>query len=298
MTSVNIKNTHIKKSPREKTKLYSILTFIIFFFFLILLSSCQSSFWAREESKNSTENSSNGSDRLYSVSEEDCPLYYFDYKKIKIDKAGSIDVKIIGCNLYLDIYGDLVLLGEIENNSSVTKTDMEITFDFYDKHGKRIASNTEPSIINYLRSKSKLPFIFYLEDREKYIDINRVKIGVNYKNYYEKFKGNPVVKNEQFYYEDDKLIIEGKVINLGKNRVEDLKLLYTFYNERDQVVFIKHVSLPASTLDPLGEQKFTLEVLLDEYLRPFTHYRPEIFFEDSLGVLAEPVSRDVSGDDT
>jgi hypothetical protein len=33
---------------------------------------------------------------------------------------------------------------------------------------------------------------------------------------------------------------------------------------------------------PEEEQKFTLKVLLDEYLPEFTHYRFEIFFEDKI----------------
>ena len=213
---------------------------------------------------------------------EDNPLYFFDYTKIRLASTDSIDIKIENCNLYVDIYGDLVILGEVKNVSTTCKTDIEITFDFYDKYGERITSSKVPVCVNYLKGGSSVPFSFYLGEKNKYIDIFKVKIGVNYKNCYERFKGNTVVKNEKFYYQGNTLVIEGKVVNLGRSRVENLKLLCTFYNKKDQVVFIKQCYLPREELGPLEEQSFTLKVLLDEYLPPFTHYSLEVFFEDSL----------------
>lgn len=212
------------------------------------------------------------------------PLYFFDYKKINIEKAGSIDVKIENCNLYVDIYGDLVIVGEVENISSVTKTNIEMTFTFYDKRGGEILSDKIPAYANHLREGRRVPFFYHLDDRGKYIDIDKIKIGINYKNYHDRFKGNPIVKDEKFYYQGNLMVIEGKVVNLGKKRVENLKLLCTFYNRRDQVVFIKQCFLPKEELEPLERQNFILKILLGEYLPPFTHYRKEIFFEDSSAV--------------
>jgi len=211
-------------------------------------------------------------------------LYLFDYEKIILENTGSIDVKIKNCNLYLDIYEDLVVLGELENISSVNKTDIEITIDFYDKHEVEIISAVVHVTVNYLRGGSRLPFYYYLTDREKYIDISKIKIGVNYKDYYERFEGNPIVENEKYYYEGDYLIIEGKVINIGRGKIGNLKLFCTFYNDKDRVVFIRQCYLFREEMIPEEEQKFTLKVLLDEYLPEFTHYRFEIFFEDKIKI--------------
>ncbi len=209
-------------------------------------------------------------------------LYLFDYEKIVLENTGSIDVKIENCNLYLDIYEDLVILGEIENVSKVNKTDIEITLDFYDKHGEEIISVTIPALVDYLRGGSRLPFYYYLTDKEKYINISRVKIGANYKDYYERFEGNPIVENERYYYEEDCLVIEGRVINIGGEKIRNLKLFCTFYNDKDQVVFVKKCYLPKEEMIPEGKQIFNLKVLLDEYLPEFTHYRFEVFFEDEI----------------
>lgn len=257
---------------------------------ILILSSCQGSrlidqekseiIFRRNEKGISTE-------YLADLDTEDHPLYYFDYQRIDIDATSGIDIKIKSCNLYLDIYGDLIILGEIENSSFINKTDIEITFDFYDRYGEKIISETTPGLSTYLGGHVSMPFFFYLKDREKYIDIHRVKVGINYKNFFERFKGNPVVKGENFYYQDDKLVIEGKVINLGKKRVENLKVLATFYNEKEKVVFIKQGYLPRQELDPLEEQDFILKVLLDEYLKSFTNYNIEVFFEESLHNFTE-----------
>lgn len=218
----------------------------------------------------------------YSDYKNKSSLYLFDYEKIVLESTGSIDVKIENCNLYLDIYEDLVILGEVKNDSKVNKTNIEITIDFYNKGGEKIISAAIPAHINYLRGGGRLPFYYYLTEREKYIDISKIKIGVNYKNCYERFEGNPIVENESYYYKEDYLIIEGKVINIGEGKIRNLKLFCTFYNDKNQVVFIKQCYLTREEMIGKQEQKFTLKVLLDEYLPVFTHYRFEVFFEDEI----------------
>ncbi len=96
------------------------------------------------------------------------------------------------------------------------------------------------------------------------------------------FIGNPIVTSENFYYSKDILKIEGKVINLGQNGIEDLKLLATFYNNKNQVVFVRKCSYLKNSLLPLEEENFNLDILMDEYIQPFTHYGIEAFFKDSL----------------
>jgi len=273
MTYADTNNLHRKKMPQRKSRVFKTLTILLNLFFIFLqfgILSC-----------GSNKADTHGAAAAEMKSE---PLYFFDYKKINMEKAGSIDVKIENCNLYVDMYGYLVIVGEVKNVSSVTKTNIEITFAFYDKRGKEILFSKIPAYANHLREGSRVPFFYHLDDKGKYIDIDKIKIGINYKNYYGRFKGNPIVKDEKFYYQGNIMVIEGKVVNLGKKRVENLKLLCTFYNRRDQVVFIKQCFLPKEELESLEGQNFILKVLLDEYLPPFTHYRMEIFFEDSSAV--------------
>jgi hypothetical protein len=182
-------------------------------------------------------------------------LYLFDYKKINIENTSSIGAEIKNCNVYLDLYGDLIILGEIENTSRITKTDIEITLSFINRGGDNILETIIPVHPNYLKSGAKYPFHYYFGDRQKYIEISTVKVGVNYKEYNKNFKGNPIVEIEDY-----------------------------FYSDRDKVVFIKECYLKRVTMMPSEEQTFTLEILLDEYLEEFTHYNFEIFFEDEIRV--------------
>ncbi len=253
---------------------FTVLLIIITFLSFLSLTSCKSG-------DNSNERSINSGD--YATAEES-GLYLFDYKKIELEDISSIGVKIENCNLYTDIYEDLVIMGEIENVSTVNKTDMEITLDFYDKNGEEIISVTIPALADYLRTGSRLPFYYYLNEKEKYIEISKIKIGVNYKNYNEGFKGNPIVEDENYYYtgEGDYLIVEGKLINIGTEKIRNLKLFCTFYNDKDQVVFIKKCYLLREEMIPQEGQRFTLKILFDEYLPEFTHYRFDVFFEDEI----------------
>ena len=213
-------------------------------------------------------------------------LYLFDYKKINVESTSSIGAEIKNCNVYIDLYGDLIILGELENTSSTTKTDIEITLSFISRVGTSILETVVPVTVNYLKNGAIYPFHYYYGDRQKYIDISTIKVGVNYKEYNKNFKGNPIVETEDYFYRDQYLIIQGRVINLGKEKIKNLKLLCTFYNRRDKVVFIKECYLKRVKMMPSEEQVFTLEILLDEYLEEFTHYSFEIFFEDEIRVSA------------
>ncbi|MFC2145254.1 hypothetical protein ACFLQQ_02880 [Actinomycetota bacterium] len=213
-------------------------------------------------------------------------LYLFDYKRINIESTSSIGAELKNCNVYLDLYGDLIILGELENTSPTTKTDIEITLSFISRGGDNILETVIPVIPNYLKSGAKYPFHYYFGDRQKYIEISTIKVGLNYKEYNKNFKGNPIVEIEDYFYRDESLIIQGRVINLGREKIKNLKLICTFYSDRDKVVFIKECYLTRVTMMPSEKQVFTLEVLLDEYLEEFTHYNFEIFFEDEIRVSA------------
>lgn len=255
--------------------LLSIIFLIIIIFFSIFLSvSCRPGDYNTEEPANTDSG----------IVTRESSLYLFDYEKIELEETDAADIKIKNCNLYMDIYEDLVLMGEVENVSPGNKTDIEITLDFYNKDGDKIISKMIPAFVNYMRMGSKLPFCYYLDEKEKYIEISMVKIGVNYKDYNEMFEGNPIVKTEKYYYDDDggSLIIEGSVINIGTGKIRNLKLFGTFYDSRDRVVFIKECYLPGEEMIPDEEQKFSLKILFDEYLPEFTHYRFEAFFEDEI----------------
>lgn len=210
----------------------------------------------------------------------------FDYTGILIKNTSSIGTKIKNCNVYLDIYGDLVFFGELENTSDTAKTDIEITIDFLNSNNGAVHSAIIKIPINYLRSGARYPFHYYFTEKEKYIDIFSIKTGVNYRQYQKNLEGNPIAEAENYFYEDDYLIIEGSVINLGKEKIKNIRLLCTFYDKRDRVVFIKETHLAREKMMPSEDQKFQLKILLDQYLKEFTHYSFEVFFEDEIKVPA------------
>lgn len=210
-------------------------------------------------------------------------LHYFDYHSIILDKTTAIGLEIKNLNLYLDMYGTLTVLGEVQNTSALVKSDIAITLDFFDNQQKLLFSTEYPGQVKYLLPGNSLPFCLYVDQKDKYIDIARVKAGVNYQDYHSQFKGNPVLQQEKYYYQGDYLIIEGQLINLGQAEVKDLLLLCTFYNQMDKVVFVKKCYLPRTSLGPRARQKFELKLLLDTYLPEFTHHRFSVFFKDAIG---------------
>ena len=265
MTSVN-KKKHFKHLMFTAVLLLATIS-------IILLSSC-------------TQDLETATIQPAGQNDDNDELYLFDYKKINVESTSSIGAEIKNCNVYIDLYGDLIVLGELENASRTTKTDIEITLSFISRVGDSILKTAIPVQANYLKSGAKYPFHYYYEDRQKYIDISTIKVGVNYKEYNKNFIGNPIVETEDYFYRDQYLVIQGRVINLGREKIKNLKLLCTFYSDRDKVVFIKECYLKRVKMMPSEEQVFTLEILLDEYLKEFTHYSFEIFFEDEIRVSA------------
>lgn len=219
---------------------------------------------------------------LESFRNDQTALYYFDYHNIGLESTTSIGIDISKLNLDMDMYGTLALMGEIKNNSSSIKSDLVFTLDFLDNRQQPLFSLEYPSRIKYLLPKSTMPFCLYIDQKDKYIDISRVKIGTNYKDLHSQFKGNPVVQQEKYYYEGNYLIIEGQLINLGSVKVEDLLLFCTFYNSKQQVVSVKKCYLPRRELNPQSRQKFELKLLMDAYLPDFTHHDFAVFFKDAL----------------
>jgi hypothetical protein len=217
-----------------------------------------------------------------SGSQKENRLVFFDYKNIKLEVTTSIEVKIKNCNLVLDYFGNLNFLGEIENISNSSKTSLVITLEFYDKKNELIFSDTLPLNINYLRVSSKIPFSYTVKDPEKFINISKIKAGINYKDYYKMFTGNTIARKEKFFYKDNILHIEGKLINIGESKVNNLFLLATFFDKKDGVVFIRQCCLPKNSLLPQEQENFSLEVVLGKYTPGFTHYDFEVFFEDSV----------------
>ncbi len=215
-------------------------------------------------------------------SEKENKLVFFDYKNIVLEDTTSIGVEIKNCNLVLDYFGNLNLLGEIENTSSSSKTSIVITLEFYDKKNELIFSDDMPLNINYLRVSSKIPFSYTVKDPEMFINISKIKVGVNYKDYYKLFTGNTIARIEKFFYENNILHIKGTLINIGESKVNNLVLLATFFDKKDGVVFMRQCYLPKNNLLPQEQENFSLEIEEGKYTPGFTHYDFEVFFEDSV----------------
>lgn len=213
---------------------------------------------------------------------DESQLYYFDYEEIEIIKSQSIDLDIKNTNSYLDFYGDLIIAGEIINSSQENLTDVEVTIDVLDGKGEKLVKNIIPIKSEYIQAGKKHPFIYSYDDKARYIDIDSIRIGVNYKKYNNVFEGNPLARDLKYYYQENRLVIEGLMVNIGRKTVKELEVLATFYDKRDRVVFIRECYIRDDSLKPLAKQDYKLELNLDGNIPKFTHYDVEVYFTDEL----------------
>lgn len=182
----------------------------LFLFFLTVLSifilfSCQQTGFLNKPETSGKAGSEGltevaGLDTVISSAEgSNSPIYLFDFSAIKLVPTNSIDIEIKNYALYQDIYGDLLIFGEILNNSGTIKTNLEITFDFSDLSLARIDFKKIPAYTEYLQPGKKIPFCIVYEDRSKYINLGEVKIGANYKNYNRVLQGFRYWKTRTFF---------------------------------------------------------------------------------------------------
>jgi len=253
----------------KKNTVFIILLLPLIFFVFLMLSSCERIGLAEAEAD------------LDSKKDIENELIFFNYDNIKIEGTSGIGIRIRNCNIELDSFGNLIILGEIENTSSSNKTNIFLTFNFYNKKQEVMLSEVVSPGVNFLRPSTKLPFSHVFQYNDKFIDLNKVKIGADYKDYFKNIEGNAIARQEKFFYEDEKLKAQGSVSNIGETKIINLVLLATFYNQKDEVVFLKKCFLPEDEMNAREQQVFTMEVLLDKYTPDFTHYDFEVFFEDT-----------------
>ncbi len=287
----NVKNK-ISKSFFLLTILFIILIILMIFSLscsnmdLVSIISIAQENIAGQETQTATTEKNGGKINTSKYEEFD----FFDYSKIKIETTKAIDLKLKNSNLYLDNFNDLVILGEIYNDSNISKTNIEITIEILNEKDEIIFLDKISSMATYLRPGTQVPYVYYFTNREKYINISSIKIGVNYKNYFERFKGNVVVLNENFHYlnegtKKEMFAANGRVVNMGESQVKNVNLFATFYNLKGQVIFIKKCYIPKDSLRALENQDFFIKVLLDNNTPIFTNYSLEVFFEDEIAPL-------------
>jgi len=209
-------------------------------------------------------------------------LIYFDYEEIDILISNSLDIDIRNNYIFLDDYNDLIINGELNNNSQENITDIEVTFDINDSQGNILFSDRVPIGIRYMQVGKTYPFTFHYGEESNYIKVDNVRIGVNYKRYNNIFLGNPLVREQRYHYQGDMLVVEGNMINIGRKKIEDLMVLATFYDKRGRVLFIRECFIKENSLPPMGEQEYILEIDLRGKVKEFTHYDIEVFFNDAI----------------
>src|SRR5690606_29560583 len=92
-------------------------------------------------------------------------LHLFDYTKIRIDGTSSVGIKIKNCSLYIDDYDEMVIMGEVENISGDTITDIEVTVNFMNSKGEELFQDKTMIYSRYLKTGDRVPFNYYSRDR-------------------------------------------------------------------------------------------------------------------------------------
>jgi hypothetical protein len=93
-----------------------------------------------------------------------------------------------------------------------------------------------------------------------------------------------VISGEHYNYDKDIMYVRGNVENIGQADIEDLKLFGTFYDLQGRVIFIKKGFLANNVIPVDQKRSFSLAVMIDDYVKDFTHYKLGVFYRDSFKV--------------
>lgn len=142
-------------------------------------------------------------------------------------------LKILSHSAYIDIFGCLHVVGELQNEGSQNTERNKVTVTFYDAEGNLLATASSYSFLTIIRPDQKSPFEISLTLSESWVT-------------YELDCEVQTTEKETYNLEFNDVSLEqedggwghliGKVTNVGKETLDGVSIVATFYDQLGKVV--------------------------------------------------------------
>gem|GEM_PF-2799224 len=180
---------------------------------------------------------------------------------LKGDSKGGVRksrIEIESSNDYIDKRGNLHIVGEVRNVGIKNAGSVRIMVELMNEEGKVLAKNFSNTLMEIIPPGETSPFDVVFSGNE-ILDTEKYKLGVEWKD----TAAKPVtgLKAVDYKMEADShgvIHVIGEVVNSNKKTLQDVKVVVTFYNDREQVILVDSTCI--STAAPGKKVPFELIV--------------------------------------
>jgi hypothetical protein len=178
--------------------------------------------------------------------------------------CASSGLIILSHQKYLDSYGFLHIVGEVQNSGTDVLTNVNIIATFYDSNGTTISTQydwTHPEL-DPIGVSEKSPFQWYIYNYEDSRNVDHYSLTVSFSKGVEHERLFRIVSNSSFVDDNGFLHIVGEMQNIGKQREEPEEIIATLYDSAGNVALVAYDFPSASAVD-VG-QKVPFDILATE----------------------------------
>jgi hypothetical protein len=171
-------------------------------------------------------------------------------------KSGKLEV--LSHRSYRDQKGVYHIVGEVKNTGTKNLISVEVTARLYDKDKKPIGFAYTFTPIQVLLPRQKSPFeIISFEKGEVETYNLKLNFGTTFQKPYSEIE---IVEKSEHTDEEGSLHVVGVVKNTGNQNVGFIKIVGTFYDTNEEVIFTSFVYTEPKTLDLGKTARFDVSV--------------------------------------
>lgn len=180
---------------------------------------------------------------------------------LKGDSKGGVrksKIEIESSNDYIDERGNLHIVGEVRNVGIKNAGSVRILVELMNEEGKVLAKNFSSALIEIIPPGETSPFDVVFSGNE-ILDTAKYKLGVEWKDTASKpVTGLKVVDYKTEADSRGVIHVMGEVVNSSKKPLQDVKVVATFYDDRERVILVGSTCI--STAAPGKRVPFELTV--------------------------------------
>lgn len=148
----------------------------------------------------------------------------------------SANVQILSHTSYMDSFGYLHVVGEVQNVGDVAVKHVKIVVTFYDSSHVVIATDSSYSELDVILPSRKSPFDILFTETAQIPRIDHYSLTVTLSTTVSKPIGIQILSNSSYVDRWGYLHVVGEIKNIGSIRTTYVKIIATFYDSSGNVV--------------------------------------------------------------
>lgn len=162
----------------------------------------------------------------------------------------SASVQILSHTSYMDSFGYLHVVGEVQNIGDVAVHYVKIVVTFYDSSHVVVATDFSYTTLDVILPGRKSPFDILFTETSQIPKIDHYSLTVTFSATVSKPIGLQILSNSSYVDQWGYLHIVGEIKNIGSVKTTFVKIIATFYDQSGSVVDCDFTYSNPDELDP------------------------------------------------